>query len=144
MIMVVAFHAGAYFYLRGRVLLYFIVWVEVMKIQIWFEFKLVQNLEKIWKFKSLFQFFIGHGPNSTQPAQLSLPFLSHGWPALWPMKPISISAEPSSGLVGTLYIFHAEPSSDPAASSSPSKARRLHGGVTKPERLTPIKKSTES
>jgi hypothetical protein len=37
--MVVAFHAGAYFYLHGGVLLYFIVRVEVIKIQIWFEFK---------------------------------------------------------------------------------------------------------
>jgi hypothetical protein len=47
MIMVVAFHAGSYFYLRGGVLLYFIVRVEVIEIQIRFEFKLVQNLEKI-------------------------------------------------------------------------------------------------
>jgi hypothetical protein len=31
------------------VLLYFIVQVEVVEIQIWFEFKLVWNLEKIWK-----------------------------------------------------------------------------------------------
>jgi hypothetical protein len=44
MIMVVAFHAGAYFYLGGGVLLYFIVWVEVIKIQIWFEIKLIWNL----------------------------------------------------------------------------------------------------
>jgi hypothetical protein len=41
MIMVVAFHAGAYFYLCGGVLLYFIVRVEVIKIKIWFEFKLI-------------------------------------------------------------------------------------------------------
>jgi hypothetical protein len=41
MIMVVAFHADAYFYLGGVVLLYFIVRVEVIKIQIWFEFKLI-------------------------------------------------------------------------------------------------------
>jgi hypothetical protein len=44
MIMVVAFHAGAYFYLGGGVLLYFIVRVEVIKIQIRFEFKLIWNL----------------------------------------------------------------------------------------------------
>jgi hypothetical protein len=30
--------------LCDEVLLYFIVWVEVIKIQIWFEFKLVWNL----------------------------------------------------------------------------------------------------
>jgi hypothetical protein len=39
--MFVAFHIDAYFYLGGEVLLYFIVRVEIIKIQIWFEFKLV-------------------------------------------------------------------------------------------------------
>jgi hypothetical protein len=39
--MVVAFYADAYFSLGGEVLLYFIVQVEVIKIQIWFEFKLI-------------------------------------------------------------------------------------------------------
>jgi hypothetical protein len=39
--MVVAFYADAYFSLGGGVLLYFIVQVEVIKIQIWFEFKLI-------------------------------------------------------------------------------------------------------
>jgi hypothetical protein len=41
MIMVVAFHADAYFSLGGGVLLYFIVRVEVIEIQICFEFKLI-------------------------------------------------------------------------------------------------------
>jgi hypothetical protein len=41
MIMVVAFHAGVYFSLGGGVPLYFIERVEVIKIQIWFEFKLI-------------------------------------------------------------------------------------------------------
>jgi hypothetical protein len=41
MIMVVVFHASAYFYLGGGVLLYFIVRVEVIEIQIWFEIKLI-------------------------------------------------------------------------------------------------------
>jgi hypothetical protein len=45
--MFVAFHADAYFSLGGEVLLYFILRVEVVKIQICFEFKLVWNLEKI-------------------------------------------------------------------------------------------------
>jgi hypothetical protein len=39
--MIVAFHASAYFSLGGGVLLYFIVRVEVIKIQICFEFKLI-------------------------------------------------------------------------------------------------------
>jgi hypothetical protein len=63
--MCVAFHADAYFSLGGEVLFYFNVRVEVIEIQIWFEFKLVQNLEKNWKLKGLFQFSIGRGPNST-------------------------------------------------------------------------------
>jgi hypothetical protein len=42
--MFVAFHADAYFSLGGEVLLYFVVWVEVIEIQIWFEFKLVWKL----------------------------------------------------------------------------------------------------
>jgi hypothetical protein len=44
-----AFHADAYFSIGGEVLLYFIVWVELIENQIWIEFKLVWNLEKIWK-----------------------------------------------------------------------------------------------
>jgi hypothetical protein len=47
--MFVAFHVDAYFSLGGEVLLHSIVWVEVIEIQIWFEFKLDSNLEKIWK-----------------------------------------------------------------------------------------------
>jgi hypothetical protein len=45
--MFVAFHINAYFSLGGEVLLHFIVCVEVVEIQILFEFKLVWNLEKI-------------------------------------------------------------------------------------------------
>jgi hypothetical protein len=55
----------------GEVLLYFIVQVDFIEIQIWIEFKLVSNLEKIWKLKGFFQFLFGHEPNSTQ---LSLPW----------------------------------------------------------------------
>ncbi len=42
--MFVAFHADAYFSMGGEVLLYFIVRVEVIEIQIWFEFKFIYNL----------------------------------------------------------------------------------------------------
>jgi hypothetical protein len=56
--MFVAFHANAYFSLGGEVLLYFIERVEVVKIQIWFKIKLVWNLEKIWKNKQPFSFFL--------------------------------------------------------------------------------------
>jgi hypothetical protein len=45
--MFIAFNADAYFSLGGEVLLYFIMRVEVIEIQIWFEFKLVWNLENI-------------------------------------------------------------------------------------------------
>jgi hypothetical protein len=56
--MFVVFRADAYFSMGGEVLLYFIVRVEVVKIQIWIEFKLVGNIEKIWKFKRLSPIFI--------------------------------------------------------------------------------------
>jgi hypothetical protein len=91
--MFVAFYADAYFSVGGKVLLYFIVWVEVIEIEIWFEFKLVQNLEKIWKFKSLFPIFYCHGPNSTPPAQPGLPSLSCARPASW--RSGFLSAQPS-------------------------------------------------
>jgi hypothetical protein len=42
--MFAAYHADAYFSLGGKVLLYFILWVEVIEFQIWYEFKLVWNL----------------------------------------------------------------------------------------------------
>jgi hypothetical protein len=46
-------------------LLYFIVRVEVAKIQIWFEYKLVCNLQKGLKFYKGFSIFLRRiGPNS--------------------------------------------------------------------------------
>jgi hypothetical protein len=67
--MFVAFHVDAYFSLGGEVLLYFIMSVEVVAIQIWFEFILVWNLEKIWKIKSLFHFFYPSWAKTSSPAQ---------------------------------------------------------------------------
>jgi hypothetical protein len=67
--MFIAFHADAYFSLGGEVFLYFIVRVEVIKIQICFEFKLVWNLEKISKIKSLFHFFYRPWAETSSPAQ---------------------------------------------------------------------------
>jgi hypothetical protein len=43
--MFLVFYVIAYFSLGGEVLLYFIVWVEFVEIQIWFEFKLVWYFE---------------------------------------------------------------------------------------------------
>jgi hypothetical protein len=90
--MFVVFRADAYFSMGGEVLLYFIVRVEVIKIQIWIEFKLVWNLEKIWKFKRPFPVFIwpsaefdpagpveptpashAHGPGAAQHRSLPTP-----------------------------------------------------------------------
>jgi hypothetical protein len=53
-------------FLCDEVLLYFIVRVEVIKIQIWFEFKLVCNLHKglkNYKWFSIFRRRIGMNPN---------------------------------------------------------------------------------
>jgi hypothetical protein len=62
-----------------------------------------------------------------------------------PTNTLSIfHAEPNSGPVDALSIFCMEPNSGPVASSSLSRAHHLRGGVTKPERSSLIKKSTES
>jgi hypothetical protein len=52
-------------FLGDEVLLYFIVRVEVVEIQIWFEFKLVCNLQKGLKIYKGFSIFLRHiGLNS--------------------------------------------------------------------------------
>jgi hypothetical protein len=78
--MFVVFRADAYFSMGGEVLLYFIVRVEVIKIQIWIEFKLVWNLEKIWKFKRLFPVFIWPWAefDPASPAKPASASLAHG------------------------------------------------------------------
>jgi hypothetical protein len=59
-------------FLGDEVLLYFIVSVEVVEIQIWFEFKLVCNLQKGLKiYKGFFYFpmvYWAEFPVSAQPA----------------------------------------------------------------------------
>jgi hypothetical protein len=59
-------------FLGDEMLLYFIVRVEVIEIQIWFEFKLVYNLQKGLKIKREFSNFLDQfGPNpSLGPASL--------------------------------------------------------------------------
>jgi hypothetical protein len=47
-------------FLGDEVLLYFLVRVEVIKIQIWFEFKLVCNLQKGLEIYRGFSIFLGH------------------------------------------------------------------------------------
>jgi hypothetical protein len=60
-------------FLGDEVPLYFIVRVEVVKIQIWFEIKLVCNLQKGLKFYKGFSIFLRSiGPNS------------QSWPSLPP------------------------------------------------------------
>jgi hypothetical protein len=61
-----------YIFLCDKVLLYFIVRIEVIKIQIWFEFKLVCNLQKGLKIYKGFSIFLRRiGPNpSIGPASL--------------------------------------------------------------------------
>jgi hypothetical protein len=61
-------------FLGDEMLLYIIVWVEVIEIQIWFEFKLVCNLQKGLKIYRGFSNFLGHirlnpgpGPTSLLP-----------------------------------------------------------------------------
>jgi hypothetical protein len=60
-------------FLSDEVLLYFFVRVELVKIQIWFEFKLVCNLQKGSKIYKGFSIFLRRiGPNSRwRPSQPS-------------------------------------------------------------------------
>jgi hypothetical protein len=74
--MFVVFDVDAYFSLGGEVLLYFIEWVEVVKIQIWFEFKLVWDLEKIWKINNPFHFTSRPSAETYSQAQLDAGSLS--------------------------------------------------------------------
>jgi hypothetical protein len=68
-------------FLGDEVLLYFIMIVEVIEIQIWFEFKLVCNLEKGLKIYKGFSIFLRRiGPSSR--SWPSLPPPAHGPPGL--------------------------------------------------------------
>jgi hypothetical protein len=61
-------------FLGDEVLLYFIVRVEVVKIQIWFEFKLVCNLQKGLKnYKGFSNFLDNMGRIPAGPAWPSFP-----------------------------------------------------------------------
>jgi hypothetical protein len=59
-------------FLGDEVLLYFIVTLEIVEIQIWFEFKLVCNLQKglkIYKGFSIFPSLMGRNPRMARLAQ---------------------------------------------------------------------------
>jgi hypothetical protein len=61
-------------FLDDELLLYFIVRVEVIKIQIWFEFKLVCSLQKCLKIYKGFSIFLRRiGPNSRSRPSLPPP-----------------------------------------------------------------------
>jgi hypothetical protein len=61
-------------FLGDEVLLYFIVRVEVVEIQIWFEFKLVCNLQKGLKIYKGYSIFLRRiGPNSQSRPSLPPP-----------------------------------------------------------------------
>jgi hypothetical protein len=70
-------------FLVDEVLLYFIVRVEVIEIQIWFEFKLVCNLQKGLKIKREFSNILNQfGPNPSLGPTGLLPRVA--WSALLP------------------------------------------------------------
>jgi hypothetical protein len=69
-------------FLGDEVLLYFIVRVEVIEIQIWFEFKLVCNLQKGLKIYKGFSIFLRHiGPFSRSRPSLLPPMCGPRGPA---------------------------------------------------------------
>jgi hypothetical protein len=74
-------------FLGDEELLYFIVTIEVIEIQIWFEFKLVCNLQKglkIYKGFSIFPSHMGQNPLAAQPA-------SSRMRPDWPSQPASVA-----------------------------------------------------
>jgi hypothetical protein len=79
-------------FLCDEVLLYFIVRVEVIEIQIWFEFKLVCNLQKGLKIYKGFSIFLRRiGLNlSFGPAGLA-----HAWTAR--LSWLALVAQPATG-----------------------------------------------
>jgi hypothetical protein len=90
-------------FLGDKVLLYFIVQVEVVEVQIWFEFKLVCNLQKGLKIKREFSNFLdqfGSNP-SLGPARLlprvarTAQLASAGGPASLPGAPLPHIAHPT-------------------------------------------------
>jgi hypothetical protein len=59
-------------------------------------------------------------------------------------SPVASAWSPAAAQPTPSLFFCAKPSSGLAASLSPIQSRCLRGGMTKPERSSPIKKSTES
>jgi hypothetical protein len=79
-------------FLGDELLLYFIVRVEVVEIQICFEFKLVCNLQKglkIYKEFSIFLRHIGSNPGLDLVGLLSR--ADHEWPSARPSGPASLA-----------------------------------------------------
>jgi hypothetical protein len=75
-------------FLGDEVLLYFIVRIEVIKIQIWFEFKLICNLQKGLKIYKGFSIFLRRiGPNSRSRPSLPPPARGPRSPASWRHDP---------------------------------------------------------
>jgi hypothetical protein len=133
----VAFHADAYFPLYCKVFLYFITWVEVIKIQISLQITKIIGKEKnfpgsylatgrnpagigVWPGQLLLSptfFFILH---AAQPAQLGLAYLH-------PVRPTLGRASPSSGQeccrVGAGRAPSVAPSSCCLTSESPHELR---------------------
>jgi hypothetical protein len=85
-------------FLGDEVRLHFIVQVEVIKIQIWFEFKLVCNLQKCLEICRGFSIFLGYigpnpgpGPASLLPrANCSTQLASAGGPTSYRARPASV------------------------------------------------------
>jgi hypothetical protein len=111
-------------FLDDEVLLHFIVRVEVVEIQIWFEFKLVCNLQKGLKIYRGFSNFLGYiGPNLVPGLAGLLPRMDR-------------SAQLAS--VGDPANYRVSPA--PVAQPNPFSPIRLDSPLTRPEsEFIPIK-----
>jgi hypothetical protein len=123
----VAFHTDAYFPLCCEVLLYFIEWVEVIEIQIWFEFKLVWNLEKIWKIKKPFSFFLSAvGRNQ---------LIGPAWCWISPLCTAHVAAQRNSTARGPATPATAQP--DPSSPRRRGRVRTRTAHGVRPLRIKP-------
>jgi hypothetical protein len=105
-------------FLGDKELLYFIVRVEVIKIQIWFEFNLVCNLQKGLKFYKGFLFSLAYWAE-TQPAQLNPFFFLITWPSQLQCGPLSRPSgqrRPMPSLSPTGSLHHRRKFSPPCSS----------------------------
>jgi hypothetical protein len=97
-------------FLGDEVLLYFIVRVKVIKIQIWFEFKLVCNLQTSLKVKREFSNFLHQfGTNPSLSSVGLLPHTAHTAQLASAGGPVSLPGTPSPHITDPTRLARSDP-----------------------------------